>query len=158
VIGGVVGGVVLPAVPDDVEPGAGEDAYGVGVVLAAGDGSVVEVGGPGVGVAGVVGEVADCVTEVLVARPAKPDQGQLAGLPCRGRDAGQTRQRFWGGEPGAAVPDFCQKPRGADGRAATYSAAAPNKASNLWSPTNGGSAATSSIAATSTSLVPLISS
>jgi hypothetical protein len=28
--GGVVGGAVLPAVPDDVQPGAGEDAGGVG--------------------------------------------------------------------------------------------------------------------------------
>ena len=28
--GWVVGGVVLPAVPDDVQPGAGEDADGVG--------------------------------------------------------------------------------------------------------------------------------
>jgi hypothetical protein len=36
---GVVGGAVLPAVPDDVEPGAGEDAYGVGVVVAAGSGA-----------------------------------------------------------------------------------------------------------------------
>jgi replicative DNA helicase len=33
VLVGVVGGVVLPAVPDDVEPGAGEDADGVGVVV-----------------------------------------------------------------------------------------------------------------------------
>lgn len=60
-VAGVVGGVGLPAVPDDVEPGAGENAYGVGVVVVAGDGAVVEVGGPGVGVAGIVGEVADRV-------------------------------------------------------------------------------------------------
>ncbi len=33
VAGGVVGGVVVPAVPDDVEPGAGEDAGGVWVSL-----------------------------------------------------------------------------------------------------------------------------
>jgi Glycosyl transferase family group 2 len=45
--GWVVGGAVLPAVPDDVEPGAGHDADGVGVVLAAGGGVVVEAGGPG---------------------------------------------------------------------------------------------------------------
>ena len=50
--GGVVGDVVLPAVPDDVEPGAGQDADGVGVVVAAGAGSFVEVGGPGVGAGG----------------------------------------------------------------------------------------------------------
>ena len=33
VFGGVVGGAVLPAVPDHEEPGAGEDADGVGVVV-----------------------------------------------------------------------------------------------------------------------------
>jgi hypothetical protein len=33
VLGGVVGGAVLPAAPDDVDPGAGEDAHGVRVVL-----------------------------------------------------------------------------------------------------------------------------
>ena len=43
-LGGVVGEVVVPAVPDDVCPGSGEDAYGVGVVVSAGDGAVVEVG------------------------------------------------------------------------------------------------------------------
>src|SRR5258708_22584027 len=72
VVGGVVGGVGLPAVPDDVEPGSGEDADGVWVVLAAVDGAVVDFGGPGVGVAGIVSEVADGIAEVLVAGPAKP--------------------------------------------------------------------------------------
>jgi hypothetical protein len=43
--GGVVGDAVLPAVPDHIQPGAGEDAGGVGVVFAPGDGLVVEVGG-----------------------------------------------------------------------------------------------------------------
>jgi hypothetical protein len=45
----VVGGVGLPAVPDDVQPSAGKDAYGVGVIVSAGAGAVVEIGGPGVG-------------------------------------------------------------------------------------------------------------
>src|SRR6202007_161185 len=36
VFGGVVGDAVVPAAPDDVEPGAGQDADGVGVVVAAG--------------------------------------------------------------------------------------------------------------------------
>src|SRR4051794_11480927 len=49
---GVVGDAVLPAAPDDVSPGAGQDADGVGVVAAAGDGLVVQVGGPGAGSAG----------------------------------------------------------------------------------------------------------
>src|SRR5665648_418818 len=64
VLGGVVGGVVLPAVPDDEQPGSGEDAHGVGVVVPAGAGALVEVGGPGVGVSGVGGEVGDGVAPV----------------------------------------------------------------------------------------------
>jgi hypothetical protein len=46
VFGGVVGDVVLPAALDDVEPGAGEDACGVGMVQVSGAGALVEVGGP----------------------------------------------------------------------------------------------------------------
>ena len=71
--GGVVGGVGLPAVPDDVEPGAGEDAGGVGVIVFAGAGAVVEVGGPRVGMAGIVGEVADGIAQLFVAGPSKAD-------------------------------------------------------------------------------------
>ena len=114
VLGGVVGGVVLPAVPDDVEPGAGEDADGVGVVVAAGAGAVVEVGGPGVGAAGVAGEVGDGVAELFVAGPAEPDGADLAGLSGGGGDAGQAGQRFGGGERGAAVADLGEQPGGAD--------------------------------------------
>jgi hypothetical protein len=39
-----VGQIVLPAVPDDEQLGAGEDVDGMGVVVSAGDGSAVEVG------------------------------------------------------------------------------------------------------------------
>src|SRR5664280_2105139 len=53
VVGRVVDGVVLPAAPDDVDPGAGQDADGVGVVVLFGAGFGVEVGGPGVAVWGV---------------------------------------------------------------------------------------------------------
>ena len=48
VAGGVVGDAVLPAFPDDVCPGPGEDSYGVGVVVSSGSGAVVQVRGPGV--------------------------------------------------------------------------------------------------------------
>jgi len=59
--GWVVGHAVLPAVPDDVEPGAGQDAHRVRVVVTSGDGVVVELGCPRVGHAAVAGEVADGV-------------------------------------------------------------------------------------------------
>src|SRR5664279_719319 len=77
----------LPAVPDDVEPGAGEDADGMGVIVAAVDGSTIEVLGPGVGVAGVAGKVADGVAQLFVAGPAEPDGTALARLSGRGGDA-----------------------------------------------------------------------
>ena len=55
VLRGVVGGSVLPAVPYDVEPSSGQDAYGVGVIVASCAGSSVEVLGPGVGPSGIAG-------------------------------------------------------------------------------------------------------
>ena len=102
VSGGVVGGVVVPAVPDDVEPGAGEDADGVGVVVAAGAGPVVEVGGPGAGVAGVAGEVADGVAELLVDRPAEGDGLSLPDWRVEGATpARQAGLRGWGSGRGS---------------------------------------------------------
>jgi hypothetical protein len=66
VAGGVVGGVVLPAAPDDVGPAACEDAFGVGVAFAVGSELAVSVGGPFVAAPAVSGEVAECVAEFLV--------------------------------------------------------------------------------------------
>jgi hypothetical protein len=80
VFGWVVGGVVLPAAPDDVEPGAGEDADGVRMIVAAGSGFGVEVGGPGVGVVGIAGEVDDSVAELFVDGPPERDDFDFAGL------------------------------------------------------------------------------
>ena len=70
--GGVVGDSALPAVPDDVEPGAGEDADCVGVVVSSGAGAGVQVGGPGVGVSAVAGEVDDSVAELFICGPPDP--------------------------------------------------------------------------------------
>src|ERR1700759_3352700 len=114
VLFGVVGRVVLSAVPDDVDPCAGQDADGVGVVVAAGDGAKVEVGGPGVGASGVAGEVGEGVAQVFVAGPSESDGADLAGLSGRGGDAGQAGQRFWCGEAGLAVADFGEQSCGAD--------------------------------------------
>ena len=120
--GSVLGrGVVsagVPAVPYDVQPGAGEDAYGVGVVVAAGEGAVVQVGGPGVGSPGVAGEVADGVAKLFVAGPSESDRAYLAGLSGRGGDTGQAGQRFGGWESGAAVADLAEQSGGADGAGA----------------------------------------
>jgi hypothetical protein len=45
-IGGVLGDSVLPAAPDDLEPGAGQDAHGAGMVVSTGSHAVVQVGRP----------------------------------------------------------------------------------------------------------------
>ena len=118
VAGGVVGEPVLPAAPDDVGPGAGEDAYGVGVVVPAGSGALVEVFGPGVGSAAVSGEVAQCVAEFFVGGPAEGDGFCFAGLAGRGGDSGQAGQRVGGGEPAAGVADLGEQPGGAQGAGA----------------------------------------
>ena len=70
---------------------------------AAGGGAVVEVGGPGVGVAGVAGEVGDGVAQLLVAGPAEADGADLAGLAGGGGDAGEAGQglRGWGSGRGS---------------------------------------------------------
>lgn len=94
VLGGVVSDAVLPAVSDDVKPGAGEDAYRVPVVVAAGSGAVVQVGGLEVGSAAVAGEVADTVSELFVCRPTEPDVGDFVGLAGGAGDAGQAGQQF----------------------------------------------------------------
>src|ERR1700716_2929393 len=109
VLGGVVGLVGLPAVPDDVQPGAGHDSGGVGVVVLAGSGAVVEVGRPRVGMAGVSGEVGDRVAQVFVTGPAEPDGAHGARLSGRGCNAGQASQRFGGWEAPTTVPHFSEK-------------------------------------------------
>ena len=86
----------------------------MGVVVAAGSGAVVEVGGPGVGASAVAGEVGDGVAQLFVAGPAEADRADLAGLAGGGGDAGQAGQGFGGGETGAAVADFGEQAGRAD--------------------------------------------
>ena len=86
----------------------------MGVVVSAGAGSAVEVGGPGVGVAAVAGEVAERVAELFVRAPAEADDLDLAGLAGGGCDPGQAGQRVGGGEPAAGVADLGEQPGGAD--------------------------------------------
>ena len=99
--GGVIRDVVLPAAPDDAAPRAAEGAQRAGVVVAAGAGAVVEVGGPGAGPAGVSGEVAQGVAELLVGSPSERDGLDLARLPGRGGHPGQAGQGVAGGEAAA---------------------------------------------------------
>ncbi len=87
--GWVVGDAVEPAAVDDAYPGAREDPGGVGVVLAGGAGVVVDLRGPGAGVAAVIGVDGDGSPESLVAGPAEVHGAVLAGLAGDGGDAGE---------------------------------------------------------------------
>ena len=87
----------------------------MGVVVSSGAGAVVEVGGPGVGVSAVAGEVGDGVAELFVCGPTESDVFDFAGLAGGGGDAGQAGQRFGGGESGAAVADLGEQAGRAEG-------------------------------------------
>ncbi len=109
-LGGVVGGAGLPAAPDDVDPGAGQDADGVRVVFAAGAGGAVDGRGPGAGVPGVAGEVADGVAELAADRPPEGVRDVGAGLAGDRGDPGEGGQGLRVGEPGPAVTGLGQQP------------------------------------------------
>src|ERR1700750_3008660 len=98
---GVVAGAVLPAAPDDQHPGAGGDADGVRVVLAAVAGGGVDGGGPGAGVPGSVGEVADRVAELAGDVPAELVAGGGARPAGGGRGARPAGPGAGGGGGGA---------------------------------------------------------
>ena len=85
------------------------------VVVSASTGFAVEVGGPGVGVSAVAGEVADRVAQLFVHGPAERDNAHLAGLAGGGCHAGQGGQGAGGGEPAAGVADLAEQPGGAHG-------------------------------------------
>src|SRR5258705_1881339 len=85
----VVGDAVVPAAPDDADPGAGQYAYGVGMVVAASAGVGVDLGRPWVGVAAVVGECGDRDAEAFVAGPTEVHGPMPAGLVGDGGGSGQ---------------------------------------------------------------------
>src|SRR3954453_4173603 len=111
---GLVGGVVVPAAPEDADPGAAEDAQGVGMVGAAAAGALVDVAGPGVVVAGGVGQGADGFAQAFVAGAAEAGGFLLAGFDGDGAHAGVGGQAFGGGVAVAAVADLGQEGGGAD--------------------------------------------
>src|SRR5690349_6499286 len=102
--GGIEGGTVLPAAPDDPQPGAGQDPDGVRMPAATPGRGGVDAGGPGVGHPAAVGEVHHGGAEFLAAGPAEYGLAALAGLAGRRAGPGERGQRVVGGEPLPAVP------------------------------------------------------
>src|SRR5437879_1032134 len=86
---GIVGCSGLPGAPEDADPGSGEDAGGVGVVLAAGTGALVDVGGPGAGEPTVGGEGGNRHPQAFVACPAEGHAAVLARSFGHRCDSGQ---------------------------------------------------------------------
>src|SRR5262245_56886440 len=93
VFGGVVGDAVEPAAVDHPNPGSGEHADRVRVVLAAGPGAVIDLGGPGAGVSAAVGESGKGLAEAFVAGPPVGDVAHASRRLGNGRDAGEGRDR-----------------------------------------------------------------
>src|SRR3954452_18663982 len=86
------GDAVLPAAPDDADPGAGEYAHGMVVSAATLDRSSIYVGCPRVNGARSVGEVHHGEAQLLVARPAEHGQVSLPRLASRWRHTGQRSE------------------------------------------------------------------
>ena len=112
---GVVFGVVLPGPPEDADPGSGEDSDGMGVPAATGSGLAVDGGGPGGGMAGVVGDSAgDGLPEAVIAGPAEHDAAAFAGGVGDRGDAGFGGELVLGGEALAHVAELGEDLGGAD--------------------------------------------
>ena len=113
--GRIVGGSVLPTTPENADPGAGEDADGVGMVAASIAGVAVDGSGPGIGMTGVVGPGGEGATQALVAGEAAGDAAMLAGGPGDGGDAGFGGELVGRGEAEAVVAELGEDLGGIDG-------------------------------------------
>jgi hypothetical protein len=114
VLAGVVGNAVLPAAPEHAGPGASEGADGSGVVVPAASRGGVFVLGPGVVVAGRVGEGAGGGPESVVTAAAEARDFFAAGFDGDGAHAGVGGEMVSGWVARAAVADLCQQGCGAD--------------------------------------------
>lgn len=102
----VIGHVVLPAAPDDVCPGPGEDPLGVRMAFAAGPQLPVAVLGPDVAPPRVAGEVAQSFSKFLVGAPPEGNGPVFAGGASGWSHSSQGGERFGVGEPSPAVADL----------------------------------------------------
>ena len=100
---------VLPAAPDDADPGPSQDANGMGMSASPRNCSLVDVGRPRVGRPAPVREVHQGGSEFLVARPSKHGLVAFPGLPGRRGRSSQGREGVIGGKPFPAIPDLGQQ-------------------------------------------------
>jgi hypothetical protein len=102
----VVGLAILPAPPDDAQPGPGQDPDGVGMIAAARASAGVDGGRPRRGMSRVIGEGRDGLAETLVARPAEDHGPVLPGRASDGGGSGLRGQLVRGREAGAVIAEF----------------------------------------------------
>src|ERR1700730_633100 len=105
----VVGLMVLPAAPDDADPGTREDARGVRMGLVRMAVASVQLLRPRAGAHGVLRKVDQGVAQLFVARPAEGDQAMLAGGARRRYGTSQSGERLGRREARAAVADLDQQ-------------------------------------------------
>jgi len=110
----IVKGSVLPGAPEHAHPGSGEDADGMRVVAAAAFGALIDVGGPGRAMPGVVGKAGDGGAQAVIAGPAEDDTAAFAGLVGDWADAGLSGELILGLEALAHIAEFGQDLGGAD--------------------------------------------
>src|SRR5437868_133979 len=67
----IVKGSVLPGAPEHAHPSSCEDANGMRVIAATAFGALVDVGGPGRAMPGVVGKAGDGSAQAVIAGPAE---------------------------------------------------------------------------------------
>ena len=77
-----------PGSPQDADPSAREYANGVRMIAAARASAGVDVGGPCVGVTGVIGEAGQGASQAVVTGPSEGDAALLAGFEGERGDAG----------------------------------------------------------------------
>jgi len=111
----VVGGAGLPAAPEDADPGASQDAHGVGVIAPTSASVPVDGSGPGMGVAGVVGPSGEGLTKPLVAGEAAGDAPVFAGGVGDGGDPAFAGELILGSEAKAIVAELGEDLSGIDG-------------------------------------------
>src|SRR5207244_2396507 len=114
----VVGGPVLPAAPQNSDPGTREDANGVRMVAAAADSSLVPGGGPRGGMPGIIGEGRERRAQAFIAGPAECDAVMLTGGVSDGSDAGLGGQVLGTAKAAALIAELGQDLSGVDGAAA----------------------------------------
>ena len=86
--GGVIGDSVLPATPENPQPGAPQNSDRVGMVEPPRAGGQVDASSPGMVMPCRVGKARDGVSEAFVAGPAEADGVVFAGLFGHGGLAG----------------------------------------------------------------------